>query len=220
MNFSQIFAAYPELIGGIKTTALIFAIAGAFGIAFGSLLALARNSKNLLIRLPAMLYITLFRGIPLIMVLLAFYLAIPTFLKSLGFTNIALPAAIISYCLFESAYFAEIIRAGINAVPTNQPAAAKSLGLSKWQTSSLIVLPQAIKNSRKSIVDQCVSLIQDTPLVFVIGLPDFFTTAVHIGDRIGHIESGVIVATLGFMVICYTLLKLNGFKNNNKGETA
>lgn len=220
MNFSQIFAAYPELIEGIKTTALIVVIAIAFGITFGSLLALARNSKNKLIQFPAMAYIFIFRGIPLIEVLLAFYLAIPTFFKSLGFTNIALPAAIISYCLFESAYFAEIIRAGINAVPTNQPAAAKSLGLSKWQTSIFVVLPQAIKNSRKSIVDQCVSLIQDSPLVFVIGLPDFFTTAIHIGDRNGHIESGVIVATIGFMIVCYTVLKLNRFKTNNKGETA
>lgn len=212
MNFSQIFSAYPELIQGAKTTALIFSIALAFGISFGSLLALARNSKNKLIQIPAMLYINTFRSIPLIMVLLGFYLAIPTFLKSLGFTDVALPAAIISFCLFESAYFAEIVRAGINGVSTDQTAAAKSLGLSKWQTSFLVVLPQAFKNSRKSLVDQSVSLIQDTPLVYVIGLADWFTTAVHIGDRNGHIESGILVATIGFMVICITIFKFNKSK--------
>ncbi|WP_205191372.1 amino acid ABC transporter permease [Burkholderia sp. LMG 13014] len=216
MNFSQIFSAYPELIQGAKTTALIFSIAFAFGISFGSLLALARNSKNKLIQIPAMLYINTFRSIPLIMVLLGFYLAIPTFLKSLGFTDVALPAAIISFCLFESAYFAEIVRAGINGVSQDQTAAAKSLGLSKWQTSFLVVLPQAFKNSRKSLVDQSVSLIQDTPLVYVIGLADWFTTAVHIGDRNGHIESGILVATIGFMVICITIFKFN----KNKGEIA
>ncbi|WP_069357758.1 amino acid ABC transporter permease [Burkholderia cenocepacia] len=212
MNFSQIFSAYPELIQGAKTTALIFSIALAFGISFGSLLALARNSQNKLIQFPAMVYINAFRSIPLIMVLLGFYLAIPTFLKSLGFTDVALPAAIISYCLFESAYFAEIVRAGINGVSPDQTAAAKSLGLSKLQTSFLVVLPQAFKNSRKSLVDQSVSLIQDTPLVYVIGLADWFTTAVHIGDRNGHIESGILVATIGFMAICITIFKFNKSK--------
>lgn len=138
MNFTEIFSAYPELIQGAKTTALIFVIAVAFGIAFGSLLALARNSQNKLIQFPAMVYINAFRSIPLIMVLLGFYLAIPTFLKSLGFTDVALPSAIISFCLFESAYFAEVIRSGINGVSANQTAAAKSLGLSKWQTSSCV----------------------------------------------------------------------------------
>ncbi|MBH9720462.1 amino acid ABC transporter permease [Burkholderia contaminans] len=212
MNFSQIFSAYPELIQGAKTTALIFSIALAFGISFGSLLALGRNSQNKLIQIPAMLYINTFRSIPLIMVLLGFYLAIPTFLKSLGFTDVALPAAIISYCLFESAYFAEIVRAGINGVSPDQTAAAKSLGLSKLQTSFLVVLPQAFKNSRKSLIDQSVSLIQDTPLVYVIGLADWFTTAVHIGDRNGHIESGILVATIGFMAICITIFKFNKSK--------
>ncbi|WP_175912303.1 amino acid ABC transporter permease [Burkholderia metallica] len=212
MNFSQIFSAYPELIQGAKTTALIFSIALAFGISFGSLLALARNSQKKLIQFPAMVYINTFRSIPLIMVLLGFYLAIPTFLKSLGFTDVALPAAIISYCLFESAYFAEIVRAGINGVSQDQTAAAKSLGLSKWQTSFLVVLPQAFKNSRKSLIDQSVSLIQDTPLVYVIGLADWFTTAVHIGDRNGHIESGILVATIGFMAICITIFKFNKSK--------
>ncbi|CAD9228076.1 glutamate/aspartate ABC transporter membrane subunit GltK [Burkholderia cenocepacia] len=220
MNFSEIFAAYPELIQGAKTTALIFVIAVAFGLAFGSLLALARNSKNKLIQFPAMVYINTFRSIPLIMVLLGFYLAIPTFLKSIGFTDIALPSAIISFCLFESAYFAEVIRSGIIGVSPNQTAAAKSLGLSKWQTSSLVVLPQAFKNSRKSLIDQCKSLLQDTPLVYVIGLEDWFTTAVHIGDRIGHIESGVIVATAGFILVCITLQRLSDKFNNKKGETA
>jgi glutamate/aspartate transport system permease protein len=74
------------------------------------------------------------------------------------------------------------------------------------------VLPQAFKNSRKSLVDQSVSLIQDTPLVYVIGLSDWFTTAVHIGDRTGHIESGILVATIGFMAICITIFKFNKSK--------
>ncbi|MDN8018147.1 ABC transporter permease subunit [Burkholderia multivorans] len=220
MNFSQIFSAYPELLQGARTTAIIFVIAVAFGITFGSLLALARNNKNKLISLPAMAYINTFRSIPLIMVLLGFYLAIPTFLKNLGFTDIALPSAVISFCLFESAYFAEVIRSGINGVSPNQTAAAKSLGLSKWQTNWLVVLPQAFKNSRKSLIDQCKSLLQDTPLVYVIGLADWFTTAVHIGDRNGHIESGVMVATIGFIVACLIFQKLANKFNNNKGETA
>ncbi|HDR9188647.1 TPA: ABC transporter permease subunit [Burkholderia vietnamiensis] len=220
MNFTEIFSAYPELTQGAKTTALIFVIAVAFGLAFGSILALARNSQSKLIQFPAMVYINTFRSIPLIMVLLGFYLAIPTFLKSLGFTDVALSSAIISFCLFESAYFAEVIRSGINGVSANQTAAAKSLGLSKWQTSSLVVLPQAFKNSRKSLIDQCKSLLQDTPLVYVIGLADWFTTAVHIGDRNGHIESGVIVATAGFVIACLIFQKLANKFNNNKGETA
>jgi glutamate/aspartate transport system permease protein len=158
----------------------------------------------------AYIYIETFRTLPLVMVLIGFYLVIPEILRNLfNLTgDIRLQAAIISFSLFEAAYFSEILRSGINAVARNQFQAAKALGFTSLQTYRLIILPQAIKNTFPALLTQCIILFQDVALVYVIGLPDFFGMAVKIGARDGAIVEAILFASIIYFVICYILQRV------------
>ncbi|MCW5156393.1 MULTISPECIES: amino acid ABC transporter permease [Burkholderia cepacia complex] len=203
MNIAQVFDSYHDLLNGLKITGELFLAGSLAGITLGSIIALARTSNSMIFSHLAKLYINFFRSVPLVMVLIGFYLVIPRQLRALGFYgDISLPAALFSFALFEAAYFAEIIRSGINSVPEVQKRAAHVLGLSKFQTYRMIILPQALKNAFPSLMTQCVALLQDTALVYVIGLSDFFTTAVHIGERDFNMDASIIVATITYIVLC------------------
>ena len=122
-------------------------------------------------------YVNLFRSVPLVMVILWFYLIVPQALKSIfgsGIGDIRLTSALIAFALFEAAYYSEIIRAGIQSIPRGQIAAGQALGLTQNQTMRLIILPQAFRNMLPLLLTQAIILFQDTSLVYVIGLSDFF----------------------------------------------
>lgn len=206
MNLLQVFDSYHDLLNGLKITAELFLAGSVAGITFGSVMALARTSDNRILSTLAKIYINFFRSVPLVIVLIGFYLVIPRQLRAMGFYgDIAFPSALLSFALFETAYFAEIIRSGINAIPEVQRRAAQVLGLTRWQTDRMIVLPQAIKNSYQSITTQCITLLMDTSLVYVIGVSDFFTTAEHIGERDFNMDASILVATAVYIVLRFTL---------------
>jgi glutamate/aspartate transport system permease protein len=141
-------------------------IAMAGGIVFGTLLALCRLSGRPWLALPAATYVNTMRSIPLVMVILWFFLLIPFLIgRSMG----AELSAIITFTLFEAAYYSEIMRAGIQSVARGQVYAGYALGLTYGQTMRLIVLPQAFRNMLPVLLTQTIILFQDTSLVYAIG---------------------------------------------------
>jgi glutamate/aspartate transport system permease protein len=149
-DWSSIPNALPFLWDGMKISLEITLSAVVFGIVWGTLLALMRLSSVTPLSWFAAAYVNLFRAIPLVMVLLWFFLIVPHLLESLfGFprgSDMRLSSAIAGFALFEAAYYSEIIRAGIQSVPKGQMGAASALGMTYGQAMRLVVLPQAFRN--------------------------------------------------------------------------
>jgi glutamate/aspartate transport system permease protein len=204
-DWSSIPGALPFLARGALTTLEITLTAIVVGIVWGTLLAMARLSSRPLLARPAAAYVNLFRSIPLVMVILWFFLIVPQALKAIfGETiqDIRLASALIAFSLFEAAYYSEIIRAGIQSVPRGQVAAAYALGMRYSQAMQLVVLPQAFRNMIPLLLTQAIILFQDTALVYVIGLADFFGSAQKVGDRDGRLVELLLFAGAMYFVAC------------------
>jgi glutamate/aspartate transport system permease protein len=204
-DWSSIPGALPVLRQGLRVTLEITLLAVAVGIAWGTALAVARLSKAAWLSWPAAAYVNLFRSVPLVMVILWFYLVVPQLLRRfLGVssaTDIRMVSALVAFALFESAYYAEIIRAGIQSVPEGQRSAALALGLTPAQAMRRVVLPQAFRNMLPLLLTQAIILFQDTSLVYVIGLADFFGAAYKVGDRDGRLVELVLFSGLVYFLV-------------------
>lgn len=202
--------AIATLWSGMLISLQVAATALGVGLVWGTVLAMMRLSRFRVLSFLAATYINLFRSIPLAMVLLSFYLIVPQLLRSLFDTSMdtRLLSALVGFALFESAYFAEIMRAGIQSVSKGQLAAAVALGMKPLQAMRLVVLPQAFRNMLPLLLTQLILLFQDTSLVYVISLTDFFTSASGIGERDGRLEEMMIVAAVVYFVICFTTSRL------------
>ncbi|WP_144112095.1 glutamate/aspartate ABC transporter permease GltK [Paraburkholderia sp. BCC1886] len=205
-DWSGIPGALPTLWTGAIVTLKITLIAIVFGIIWGTVLAMLRLSSFKPFEWFAKAYVTIFRSIPLVMVLLWFFLIVPQVLQNvLGLSpdiDIRLASAMVAFSLFEAAYYSEIIRAGIQAVPRGQVNASFALGMNYPQAMRLIVLPQAFRAMVPLLLTQGIVLFQDTSLVYVISLADFFRTATNIGDRDGTNIEMVLFAGACYFVIC------------------
>ncbi|WP_109483112.1 glutamate/aspartate ABC transporter permease GltK [Paraburkholderia sp. C35] len=205
-DWSGIPGALPTLWTGAIVTFKITVLAIVIGIVWGTVLALLRLSGVKPLEWFAKLYVTLFRSIPLVMVLLWFFLIVPQVLQNvLGLSadiDIRLASAMVAFSLFEAAYYSEIIRAGIQAVPRGQVNASFALGMNYSQAMRLVVLPQAFRAMVPLLLTQAIVLFQDTSLVYVISLADFFRTATNIGDRDGTNVEMVLFAGACYFVIC------------------
>jgi len=208
-DFSVIDAsALAVLAEGMAISLRIAAVAVAAGIAWGTLLALMRMSRWRALSWFAAAYVNLFRSVPLVMVLLWFFLIVPQFLQSvLGLspaTDTRMASALVAFALFEAAYYAEIIRAGIQSVARGQLGAAYALGMRHWQAMRFVILPQAFRNMVPMLLTQAIVLFQDTALVYVIALSDFFGAAYGIGERGGRIVEMLLLAGAVYFVICFS----------------
>jgi glutamate/aspartate transport system permease protein len=201
-----VLGSLPTLWTGAIITFKITLLALVFGILWGTVLALLRLSGIKPLEWFARGYVTLFRSIPLVMVLLWFFLIVPQFLQNvLGLSaevDIRLASAMVAFSLFEAAYYSEIIRAGIQAVSRGQVNAAFALGMTYTQSMKLIVLPQAFRAMVPLLLTQAIVLFQDTSLVYVISLADFFRTATNVGDRDGTTVEMVLFAGACYFVVC------------------
>lgn len=205
-NWSSVLSSLPTLWTGAIITFKITLLALVFGILWGTVLALLRLSGIKPLVWFAKGYVTLFRSIPLVMVLLWFFLIVPQFLQNvLGLSaevDIRLASAMVAFSLFEAAYYSEIIRAGIQAVSRGQVNAAFALGMTYTQAMKLIILPQAFRAMVPLLLTQAIVLFQDTSLVYVISLADFFRTATNVGDRDGTTVEMVLFAGACYFVVC------------------
>ncbi|KAA0181000.1 glutamate/aspartate ABC transporter permease GltK [Cupriavidus sp. H18C1] len=208
-DFTSINADTLHVLGeGMMVSLKITATAVVVGIVWGTILAMMRLSSVKPLNWFAQGYVTVFRSIPLVMVLLWFFLIIPQVLQGIfnlsPATDLRMTSALVAFALFEAAYYSEIIRAGIQSVSRGQMYAAQALGMTYGQTMRLVVLPQAFRNMVPLLLTQGIILFQDTSLVYVSALADFFGQAYGIGERDGRIVEMLLFAGLVYFVICFS----------------
>ena len=205
-DWSSIPGALPYLWQGMVRTLQITGVAIVVGIVLGTLIAVARLSKNSILSNLAALYVNGFRSIPLVMVLLWFYLLVPQIISSVfgrPGVDIRLLSAFVAFALFEASYYAEIIRAGIQSVSGGQVWAGLALGMTGGQTMRLVILPQAFRRMIPLLLTQAIILFQDTSLVYVIGLAEFFGVAYNTGNRDGTLVELLLFAGTVYFAICF-----------------
>ena len=161
--------------GGLILTLLLATFGIAFAFPLSILLALGRRSELPVVRALCVGYIELIRGVPLISVLFMASVMLPLFLPH-GVTMDKLLRAQLALMLFAAAYFAEVVRGGLQAIPKAQYEMADALGLTYWQKTSYVVLPQALRIAVPPLVNTCIGFFKDTSLVLIIGLFDLLTT--------------------------------------------
>jgi glutamate/aspartate transport system permease protein len=175
------------------------------GIALGTLLALMRLSGRKWLVIPAAAYVNTLRSIPLVMVILWFFLLIPLLIgRPMG----AELSAIITFTIFEAAYYSEIMRAGIQSVPKGQVYAGYAVGMTYRQCMQLVVLPQAFRNMLPVLLTQTIILFQDTSLVYAIGAYDLLKGFEVAGKNFNRPVETYLVAAIVYFVICFSLSML------------
>jgi len=205
IDLAVIPASLPYLWTGLLFTLKLTLIAMSGGIVLGTLLALARLSPTGPLALAAAWYVNLMRSIPLLMVILWFFLVIPLITgKPMGAEN----SAIITFTLFEAAYYSEIMRAGIQSVPRGQIWAGEALGMNYRQTMTHIVLPQAFRNMMPVLLTQTIILFQDTSLVYAIGAKDLLKAAEIAGKNYNRPVEMYLFVALIYFLICFALSRL------------
>jgi len=207
-DFSVIDANSLALLGeGMLVSLQITLVAVLAGVIWGTALAMMRRSQWRPLSWFATGYVNLFRAVPLVMVLLWFFLVVPQLLQGvLGLspsTDVRMASALVAFSLFEAAYYAEIIRAGIQSVSRGQLGAAYALGMGHGQAMRLVVLPQALRNMVPMLLTQAIVLFQDTALVYVSALSDFFGSAYGVGERNGRIVEMLMFAGAVYFILCF-----------------
>jgi len=209
-DFSIISNALPYLWKGFQYTLELTVIAAVGGLFFGTLLALARLSSIRPLQLVAGGYVNLMRSIPLVLVIFWFFFLVPLILQAV--TGADRPpqvgaerTAIITFIMFEAAYFCEIMRAGIQSIPRGQIHSAYALGLNYSQTMRLVILPQAFRNMLPVLLTQTIILFQDTSLVYVISATDFVGAAAKIAQRDSKLVEMYLFVAVVYFILCFTL---------------
>jgi general L-amino acid transport system permease protein len=161
--------------GGMLVTVVVSGIGIVFSLPIGVILALGRRSQMPLVKLFSVIFIEFVRGVPLITVLFMASVMLPLFVPD-QWSPDKLLRALIGVAMFASAYMAEVVRAGLQAVSRGQYEGAKAVGLSYWQMMGLVILPQALRTTIPNIVNSYIALFKDTTLVFIVGIFDFLRT--------------------------------------------
>jgi len=208
-DWSSIPASLPFLWQGMLVTLQITLVAIVVGILLGTIIAVVRLSKNPILSALAAAYVTLFRSIPLVMVLLWFQLAlVPPVVRWLfpkSNLDLNLLIAFTAFAFFEASYYAEIIRAGIQSISKGQVMAAQALGMTDGAVMRLVILPQAFRRMTPLLLTQAIILFQDSSLVYVIGLADFFGVAKNRADSTGSQVEFILFAGAVYLILCLTL---------------
>jgi len=172
------------------------------GIFFGTLLALMRLSGKSALEMPATAFVNGMRSIPLVMVILWFYLLVPLIIgRPIGPEY----SAIITFTVFEAAYFSEIMRAGIQSIPRGQVYAAQAMGMTYAQQMRLVILPQAFRNMLPVLLTQTIILFQDTSLVYAISAYDLLKGFQNAGKIYGRTEEAYLIAAVVYFILCVSL---------------
>lgn len=192
----------PFVIKGFWFSIWLTIVATVGGIVFGTVLALMRLSGKKALELPAAAYVNTMRSIPLVMVLLWFFLLIPF---AIGRPIGAEMSAVITFIAFEAAYFSEIVRAGIQSIPRGQVNAGYAMGMTYGQNMKLVILPQAFRNMLPVFLTQTIILFQDTSLVYAIGAYDMLKGFETAGKNLGRPVEAYLLAAVLYFVMCLGL---------------
>ena len=190
------------VLNGLYFSVILTVVATLGGILFGTLLALMRLSGKKWLDAPAAVYVNGMRSIPLVMVILGFFLLVPFVIgRPIG----AEGSAVITFIAFEAAYFSEIMRAGIQSIPRGQVFAGMAVGMTYGQNMRLVVLPQAFRNMLPVLLTQTIILFQDTSLVYAIGAYDLLKGLETAGKNYGRPIEAYLLAAVVYFVMCYAL---------------
>ena len=195
---------------GMVFTLKLTALSMVGGILLGTLLALMRLSNSRALSLVASSYVNLVRSIPLVLVIFWFYFLVPYIAAwVIGAAEPvkvgAFPSALITFIMFEAAYYCEIMRSGIQSIPRGQVWAGEALGMNYRQTMSNIVLPQAFRNMIPVLLTQTIVLFQDVSLVYVLSIPDFVGAAAKVAQRDGRLVEMYTFVAVVYFVLCFSL---------------
>jgi glutamate/aspartate transport system permease protein len=204
-DFGILWLNAPFLWNGMLLTLQLTLLAVGGGLLLGVVLAVARLSSVKPLAWLVEGYVNFLRSMPLILVIFWFYTLVP---KLIGRPVSGFYSVLIAFVMFEAAYYSEIIRAGISSVRRNQISAAMALGLTNLQSMRYVVLPQAVRNMIPVLLTQSIIMLQDTSLVYVVGLRDFLTAADIVASRDNRpIELYLFVAIV-FLVVCFSASRL------------
>jgi glutamate/aspartate transport system permease protein len=192
----------PFVIKGLIFSLWLTVVATIGGIVLGTILALMRLSGKKWLDIPAAAYVNTMRSIPLVMVLLWFFLLIPF---AIGRPIGAELSAIITFIAFEAAYFSEIVRAGIQSIPRGQVNAGYAVGMTYGQNMKLVILPQAFRNMLPVFLTQTIILFQDTSLVYAIGAYDMLKGFETAGKNLGRPVEAYLLAAVLYFLMCLAL---------------
>jgi general L-amino acid transport system permease protein len=197
------------LWGGVLVTIVVAAVGIAVSLPIGILLALGRRSNMPTVKLFSVIFIEFVRGVPLVTVLFMASVMLPLFVPE-QFSPDKLLRALIGIAMFASAYMAEVVRAGLQAIPKGQFEGAMAVGLGYWQMMRLIILPQALKITIPNIVNTYIGLFKDTTLVFIVGIFDLLHTI-----EVSRLDpkwatpvtstTGFAVAAIFYLIFCYAM---------------
>lgn len=213
-DFDVIWRALPYLFKeGMTFTLTLTAMATAGGVVFGTLLAMMRLSRFRWLSAVAGTYVNLMRSLPLLLVIFWFYFLVPYIgawiIGSSTPVHVgAYWSSVITFTLFEAAFFCEIMRAGIQSIPRGQSDAAYALGLTYWQAMGSIILPQAFRNMIPVLLTQTIVLFQDTSLVYVLSITDFLGAASKVAQRDGRLVEMYLFAAVVYFIICFAASRL------------
>jgi len=213
-DFDVIQRSLPYLFrDGMTFTLTLTGLAMVGGIVFGTVLAMMRLSSIKPVSLIASTYVNVMRSVPLVLVIFWFFFLVPYI--GAWVTGASQPvqvgaflSAVITFTMFEAAYYCEIMRAGIQSIPRGQVWAGYALGLDYWQTMGRIVLPQAFRNMLPVLLTQTIILFQDTSLVYVISATDFLGAAAKIANRDYRLVEMYVFVAVVYFIVSYGLSAL------------
>src|SRR4030095_13839241 len=193
---------------GMRFTVTLTVLAMTGGIIFGTLLAMMRLSSFMPMSMIAGAYVNLMRSIPLVLVIFWFYFLVPYIGAWITGSDRpiqvgAFYSALVTFTMFEAAYYCEIMRAGIQSIARRQVGSGYALGLNYWQTMGYIVLPQAFRNMVPVLLTQTIILFQDTSLVYVLSITDFLGAASKVAQRDGRLVEMYLFAALVYFAISF-----------------
>ena len=190
------------VLKGLYFSVMLTVVATIGGVFFGTILALMRLSGNRWFMVPATVYVNGMRSIPLVMVILWFFLLMPAIIgRPIG----AETSAVVTFIAFEAAYFSEIMRAGIQSISRGQVFAGQAVGMTYGQNMKLVILPQAFRNMLPVLLTQTIILFQDTSLVYAIGAYDMLKGFEIAGKNFGRPIEAYLAAAVVYFVICFAL---------------
>ncbi|RST54395.1 amino acid ABC transporter permease [Variovorax sp. MHTC-1] len=197
------------VVKGFYFSIMLTIVATIGGVIFGTILALMRLSGKKWLDAPAAIYVNGMRSIPLVMVILWFFLLVPgSFYASFGAVGSNYRSeisAVITFIAFEAAYFSEIMRAGIQSIPRGQVYAGQAVGMTYGQNMKLVILPQAFRNMLPVLLTQTIILFQDTSLVYAIGAYDMLKGFETAGKNFGRPIEAYLLAAVVYFIMCYAL---------------
>ena len=205
-NFPKMANAWPELFKGLLVTLELAAISAVFSVLVGLVVAILRSLGSPTLNLFLIAYLDLFRSIPMIVLMVVIYYALPY----VGITLVSVTATIVALSLGYGAYAAESFRSGIESVHYGQVEAARALGLSRWQTMRMVILPQAIRVVIPPLTGNLIAMLKDTAVASVVASPELLKRAreVYVGKAN---PTSLVMAALMYLAILIPLSRLAGW---------